>query len=53
MRLIKDKRAVAEGVERSVSEIMVWIILFALAVFAFIWYSGLGSKIISIIKSLF
>ena len=52
MKIIKNKKA-GEGAERPIGEIIGWIILFALVIFVLFWYGGLGSKIISILKSIF
>jgi len=52
MNIIKNKKA-SEGAEMTVGEIIGWVILFALAVFAFFWYSGIGNKIIASIKDIF
>jgi len=52
MKIIKNKKA-SEGAEKPIAEIIGWILLFALLVFAFFWYSGMGNKIISIFKGFF
>ena len=46
-KLFKNKKA-GEGEERSLVEIIGWVIVIALVVFALLWYSGLGTKIIAI-----
>lgn len=51
MKITKDKRA-EEGIEHPLGEIIGWIILFALIMFVFLWYSGLGTKITALFKSI-
>ena len=49
--MIKTKKSQA-GVE-VMGHIIKWIILFALLIFAVFWATGLGDKIIGIVKSIF
>lgn len=51
MEIIKNKKG--NGAVTPFAEIIGWIILFALLVFAFFWFSGLGNKIIAILKNVF
>ncbi|MEK6868662.1 MAG: hypothetical protein AABX74_00405 [Nanoarchaeota archaeon] len=53
MKLIKNKKAQEGAGEQVMGNIIKWIILFALLIFALFWFSGLGDKILSIIKSRF
>lgn len=50
MKLIKNKRA---DEAMPFAEIIGWAILGVLILFVLVWYSGLGTKIISIIRSFF
>ena len=49
--MIKNKKSQA-GV-MTFGQIVKWIILFALLLFALFWFSGLGDKILKIVKSVF
>lgn len=51
MKAIKNKKA-TEGVGMPFATIITFIILFLLLGIIFLWYSGLGSKIIAIIRSI-
>lgn len=51
MKIIKNKKAVEEAIGGVSWEIITFIILAALIIFAFFWYSGLGKKIIALFKS--
>jgi len=50
MKIIKNKRA-EEGIGPPLIEIIGWIILFALIVSVFLWYSNLGTKAIALFKN--
>lgn len=54
MNVIKNKKAdVGAATGMTLGEIIGWIIIAALIVFAFFWYSGLGSKMRVALKSYF
>lgn len=52
MKLLKSRKA-GEGEEKSVLEIIGWILLGALLLFAILWYSGIGKNIVEIGNSFF
>ncbi len=51
MNLIKNKKSQEAGATPVVWHMIGWILAFALLIFALLWFSGLGEKIISLIKS--
>ena len=48
---MKNKKSQA-GVQ-VMGRVINWLILFALLLFAIAWYTGLGSKITNLVKSIF
>ncbi|MDP6547355.1 MAG: hypothetical protein QF917_00130 [Candidatus Woesearchaeota archaeon] len=52
MKILTNKKG-GEGTVAPFRHIVEWIILFALLAFALFWFSGLGNKIIAILKSFF
>lgn len=53
MKIVKSKKAQEGAGTMAFGEVIGWLILFALIIFVFFWYSGLGSKIIAILKNVF
>ncbi|MBI2557963.1 hypothetical protein HYW20_01465 [Candidatus Woesearchaeota archaeon] len=52
MKLIKNKRAdVGQSTGMTAGEIIGWILLAALVMFAAFWYSGLGNYILKLLNS--
>ena len=51
MELIESKKAQEAAAGRSLWEIIGWAIGAALLIFVFLWYSGLGNKIMSYVGS--
>jgi hypothetical protein len=51
MNTKKNKKSQA-GI-MSFGHIVKWIILFALLIFVLLWFSGLGKKLLSLIKPIF
>ncbi len=52
MKITKNKKS-QEGAVEPMRQIIGWIILFALIIFVFMWYSGLGNKAIEAFKAFF
>lgn len=51
MGILKNKKSQEAGATPVVWQMVGWILAFALLIFALLWYSGLGEKIMSLIKS--
>ena len=47
-RMIKNKKSQEGAGTNVMGAVIKWIILFALLIFALMWFSGLGDKIITI-----
>ena len=53
LNLFKMKNKKSQAGVMVMGRVIKWLILFALLLFAIAWYTGLGSKITNLVKSIF